>query len=59
MWGVEAAVIFLTCSVSLIVLLTAPWWMRILTGFSGHVSTEFREVDEQTDQKAVNPTEEK
>ncbi len=58
MVGVEAAVIFLTCAVSLIVLLTAPWWMRILTGFIGHVSTELKEVDQQTEQKAVYPTEE-
>ncbi len=55
MWGVEAAAIFLACSVSLIVLFTAPWWMRILTGVFGHVSTELREVDQQIDPGAVYP----
>ncbi len=59
MWGVEAAVIFLSCSVSLIVLFTAPWWMRILTGVFGHVSTELREVDQQIDPKAAGPKEER
>ncbi len=59
MWGIEAAIIFLSCSVSLIVLLTAPWWMRILTGLGRHVETEFKEVDQQTENKTVYPTEDK
>ncbi len=59
MWGVEAAVIFLTCSVSLIVLFSAPWWIRIFAAVFGHVSKELQEVDQESESKAVNPTEEK
>ncbi len=59
MWGVEAAVIFLTCAVSLIVLFSAPWWMRFLTAIFGHVPKELSEVDRQSEPKTVNPKEEK
>ncbi len=59
MWGVEAAVIFLTCSVSLIVLFTAPWWIRFVTGVFKHVSTELQEVDQQSEPKSAYPKEDK
>ncbi len=57
MWGVEIAVVFIACSVSLIVLLTAPWWMRLVAALFGHVSTELEQVDHEVQKQTVNPKE--
>ncbi|MGB8644924.1 MAG: hypothetical protein WCF84_06785 [Anaerolineae bacterium] len=59
MWGIEAAVLFLTCLVSLIVLLTAPWWMRVVAALFGHVSSGLEEVDHDVQAQTVYPKEEK
>ncbi len=59
MWGIEAAVIFLACSVSLVLLLSAPWWMRFLAALAGHVSSGLDEVDRETNPDRVHPTEDK
>ncbi len=59
MWGVEAAVVVLACSVALMALLTAPWWMRILTSLVAYFSTELDHVENETREQAVYPKEEK
>jgi hypothetical protein len=45
MFGVQAAVIAITCLVVIVMLLTAPWWMRALSAFASAVSRQFARAD--------------
>ncbi|MBI4670509.1 MAG: hypothetical protein HY741_02415 [Chloroflexi bacterium] len=51
MYGVQAAVLGITCLVALVMLLTAPLWMRALTAMSSAI---WRRVA-QTDSEIIVP----
>lgn len=46
MYGVEAAVIGLTCLVSVVLLLSSPVWMRALTVLAARISRQVDRTDE-------------
>lgn len=46
MLGVEVAVATITCAVAIILLLTAPWWMRLVTGFASALGKQIAQTDE-------------
>lgn len=45
MFGVQAAVLTITCVVVVVMLLTAPWWMRILTAIAYAIWRIFARTD--------------
>ncbi len=60
MYGIEAAVIVAACIVSLVLLWSAPWWMRLLNGLVARLSGQLDRVDEMADEDLhVFPKEEK
>ncbi len=59
-YGIEAAVIVLACTVSLVLLWSAPWWMRLLNSLVSRFAGQLDRVDEVTDEDLhVFPKEEK
>lgn len=46
MLGVEVAVATITCTVAILLLLTAPWWMRLVAGFAGILGKRVAQTDE-------------
>lgn len=45
MLGVEAAIVGVTCLVVIVLLLTSPWWMRVLTAIAAALWKRIAETD--------------
>lgn len=45
MFGVELAVVGITCLVMVVLLLTSPWWMRALTAITRAVWRQISQTD--------------
>lgn len=45
MFGVQAAVLGVTCLVVIVMLVTSPWWMRALTAFAGVLWRRIAQTD--------------
>lgn len=46
MFGVEAAVVGITCLVMIVLLVTSPWWMRILTAIVQAIWKQIAQTDD-------------
>lgn len=45
MWGIEAAILVVTCAAMLVAIWTAPLWMRVLTGFISRLWEQLGRTD--------------
>lgn len=45
MFGVQAAVVGITCLVVIVMLVTSPWWMRGLTALAGAIWGRITQTD--------------
>ncbi len=46
MFGIEAAVIGITCLVVIVMLVTSPWWMGALTAIASAIWRQVAQTDE-------------
>ena len=47
MFGVEVAIATVTCAAVIILLLTAPWWMRLVTAFTSALGKQVAQTDHE------------
>lgn len=47
MFGVQAAVVGITCLVVIVMLVTSPWWMRGLTALAGALWGRIAQTDSE------------